>query len=757
MKHLLFILSFLLCLQMHGQHDNTWYFGDHGGISFSTGSPLPLANNPLYTYEGTSVISDENGQFMFFTNGVTVYNKDLQIMPNGNGLHGDQSATQSSVVIQKPAQPGKYYIFTVDDANGPMGLKYSEVDMTLNNGLGNVTVKNISLHAPICEKIAAAYHPNGIDMWIIVRQYGSNAFYSYLVTTSGVSSVPVISTAGIPMIAPSNYGISLGYMTLSPNGTKLATGSFYKGIELFDFDNATGIISNAQTLKDTGDQHYGIEFSPKGNFLYATSDKNLYQYDLNASDVALSQTLISNITIPGAMKIGPDSKIYVVDNMAISNLSVISNPDAKDIDCNFELHKINISGKTQWGLPAFFVSPFYITDILSDNLCADSQVNFSVESTQQSEKIEWDFGDGSTSDEINPTHIYTSPGTYTVKVTANKGLFVRYYTKQIIIKPEIIVNKPEDLFNCDATGDEKSEFDLSAKNSEILGILNPSEYSISYHLAAADAENGINAITTPYTNIQNPQLIYARVTSSSGCHTETSFSIVVYARPEINMKNKFFICENAQVTLTAPNGFYKYKWSDGRETQSISVTQPGIYTLTVYEKHDNLICEESKQITVSASEKPIITRIEINDFHDLNTIQVSITGKGDYEYSLDGIHYQPENIFYNVSPGLYTIYVRDLNGCGTVKEEIAVLMYPRFFTPNGDGENEIWQIKYAYIEPSLQIYIFDRYGKIVSSFTGNQTGWDGTLNGTRLPASDYWFVAKRFNGSIYKGHFSLIR
>lgn len=757
MKHLLLILSFLLCLQMHGQHDNTWYFGDHGGISFTSGNPLPLSGNPLYTYEGTSVISDENGQMLFFTNGTEVYNKDLQLMPNGSGLHGDPSATQSSVVIQKPGQPGQYYIFTIDDINGPLGLQFSEVDMSLENGLGNISVKNTPLFAPVCEKVTAAYHSNGIDMWVIVHQYGSNAFYSYQVTQNGVLGNPVVSNAGIPIVAPANYAVSTGYMVLSPDGTKLATASFYKAIELFDFDNATGIISNAQTIKNTGDQHYGIEFSPKSKFLYASSDQKLYQYDLTANDISLSQTVISSLTIPGALKIGPDSKIYVVNNMAISKLSVINNPEIKGTGCNFELNKISISGQTQWGLPVFFVSPFYVTDILADNLCADNEVNFSVESTLDAEKIEWNFGDGSISNEINPTHIYLSPGTYTIKIKAHKGLFVRYYTKQIIIQSPISINKPDDYFNCDTTGNETGVFDLSKKNAEILGLLDPAEYTISYHLSPADADEGINILATTYTNIQNPQLIHVRVTSNSGCHAETSLRLIVYAKPEINIDSEFFICENESVTLTAPAGFYKYKWSTNQETQSISVNQPGIYTLTVFEKRDNLICEASKQITVSASEKPIITGIEINDFHDLNTIQVSITGKGDYEYSLDGIHYQPENIFYNVSPSLYTVYVRDLNGCGTAKEEIAVLMYPRFFTPNGDGENEIWQIKYAYFEPSLQIYIFDRYGKIVSSFTGNQTGWDGTLNGTRLPASDYWFVAKRSNGSIYKGHFSLIR
>lgn len=756
-KNLLLILSLLFCLSIYGQHDNTWYFGDHGGISFTTGSPLPLPGNPLYTYEGTSVISDESGQMLFFTNGTEVYNKNLQSMPNGSGLHGDQSATESSVVIQKPGQPGQYYIFTIDDQNGPLGLQYSQVDMSLENGLGNITLKNIPLFAPVCEKVTAAYHTNGIDMWIIVHQYGSNAFYSYAVTQNGVSGTPVISNAGIPIIAPVNYAVSTGYMVLSPNGTKLATASFYKGIELFDFDNATGIISNAKTLKNTGDQHYGVEFSPKNNFLYATTDQKLYQYDLNAPEIALSQTFISNLTIPGAMKIGPDSKIYIVNNMAISRLSVINNPDSQGAGCNFELNKIHIAGQTQWGLPVFFVSPFYITDILSDNLCADSLVNFSVESTQDSEKMEWNFGDGNTSNDINPTHVYTSPGLYTVKVKAYKGVFVRFYTKEVFVQSPIAINDPDNMFDCDTKGNETATFDLSIQDVQILGTLNPADYTVSYHLSSTDAQNNVNTLNNNFTNIENPQTIYARVTSASGCHSETSFSLIVYTQPQIDMDNEFYICENGFVTLTAPDGFYRYKWSTGDESQTIIISQPGNYTLTVSKKQGDLVCEASKQITVYVSQKPVISNIEIDDFDDRNSFHAFVTGKGDYEYSINGINYQGNPFFDHLLPGIYTLYIRDRNGCGLVEEKIALLMYPRFFTPNGDGTNETWNIKYAYFEPEIVVHIFDRYGKLLISLKGGNSEWDGTSNGYGLPSSDYWFVVKRSDGRVHKGHFSLIR
>ncbi|WP_396153492.1 T9SS type B sorting domain-containing protein [Flavobacterium sp.] len=84
-------------------------------------------------------------------------------------------------------------------------------------------------------------------------------------------------------------------------------------------------------------------------------------------------------------------------------------------------------------------------------------------------------------------------------------------------------------------------------------------------------------------------------------------------------------------------------------------------------------------------------------------------------------------------------------------------MYPKFFTPNNDGHNDLWKIKFSETEPNFQVNIFDRYGKIITGFKGNDIGWDGTLNGQNLPSSDYWFVVKRENGKEYKGHFSLKR
>ena len=138
-------------------------------------------------------------------------------------------------------------------------------------------------------------------------------------------------------------------------------------------------------------------------------------------------------------------------------------------------------------------------------------------------------------------------------------------------------------------------------------------------------------------------------------------------------------------------------------------------------------------------------------------ISVFVSGIGNYEYSLDGLTYQDENVFTNLKAGIYTVYIRDINGCGIIKQDVALLNYPKFFTPNGDGINETWRIPFSWFEENLTVVIFDRYGKVITGFDANSPGWDGKYNGEKLPSTDYWFLVTREDGRIHRGHFAMIR
>jgi gliding motility-associated-like protein len=178
----------------------------------------------------------------------------------------------------------------------------------------------------------------------------------------------------------------------------------------------------------------------------------------------------------------------------------------------------------------------------------------------------------------------------------------------------------------------------------------------------------------------------------------------------------------------------------------------------VTDDYDTISCSSTKSFVVKKSNKATINTIETKDWTDNdNVITVFATGNGEYEYSIDGVNYQTSNQFTGLNSDKYTVLVRDKNGCGTATNEVYLLMFPRFFTPNGDGYNDTWKIKFSDIEAGMTVKIFDRYGKIIKVLSTNTDSWDGTYNGTELSATDYWFVVTRANGIEYKGHFSLKR
>ena len=146
---------------------NIWYFGENAGLDFNSGNPVALTNGQLNTIEGCATISNSVGQLLFYTDGITIYNSNHQVMLNGAGLYGDTSSTQSATIVKKPGSATLYYVFTIDEEVNPNGFCYSIVDMSLDGGNGAVTsTKNILVYTPTCEKLAVVKHANNTDFWI---------------------------------------------------------------------------------------------------------------------------------------------------------------------------------------------------------------------------------------------------------------------------------------------------------------------------------------------------------------------------------------------------------------------------------------------------------------------------------------------------------------------------------------------------------------------------------------------------------------
>lgn len=366
-------MCFTLCsnVALAQGEGNIWYFGNNAGLDFNTSPPTPLTNGALNTSEGCATICDASGSLLFYTDGITVWNRNHNQMPNGYGLYGDPSSAQSGVIIPQPGNDSIYYLFTTPSyQNATVGLLYSIVNMNLNGGLGDVVAssKNILLFAPSSEKLAATYHCNHRDIWVIGRT--NQDFYSYLITPSGISTTPVI-TSGIT--SPSlNYFYG---MKCSPDGKKIFASYGYSNIsELYDFDISTGMLSNPVTFS-LGTQDYGGEFSPDGTKLYITLcvNKQVMQYDLTASNIPASGINVgsTNGIYTGQPQLATDGKIYICE-VAATTVAVINNPNVLGMGCNLQAGAINLGGRyCQYGFPtimsSFFSPPPADTTVVTCN------------------------------------------------------------------------------------------------------------------------------------------------------------------------------------------------------------------------------------------------------------------------------------------------------------------------------------------------------------------------------------------------------
>ena len=398
MKRLGLIISILISSIFYSSaqnEGNIWYFGGYAGLDFNSGIPIALTDGQLNTGEGCSSIADNNGDLLFYTDGMTVYNKNHTIMPNGSGLLGHSSSTQSGIIVKKPGSLTIYYLFTCDGMSGNSGgLNYSEVDMTLNGGLGDINAnKNILIISGADEKLTAVTHQNGLDFWVVFRLINSNTYHSYLLTSTGLNLTPIVTNIG-----PAYFG-EIGYLKASPDGTKIANANWLSStFEIFDFDNNTGLLSNPIT--GYMDSPYGIEFSLNSNLLYVGEyySRNINQYNLLAgsnaaiisSGLSIGQSTQGDI---GALQLGPDGKIYL-SIVSAGNLAVIDSPDILGLGCDFNVNGPQLAGSLAInGLPTFFSSIFNSTTNFSfNNPCYGDSSFFNFTSTYF-DSILWDFGD----------------------------------------------------------------------------------------------------------------------------------------------------------------------------------------------------------------------------------------------------------------------------------------------------------------------------------------------------------------------------
>ncbi|MDB5274168.1 MAG: hypothetical protein JWO58_2535 [Chitinophagaceae bacterium] len=445
-----------------------WYFGYHTGLNFSTTPPTLTTNSASNSTGGMAVMSDSTGQLLFYTDGITVWDATHKAMPNGSGLKGHQGTAQSTVIVPIGTETKKkYYIFTSDGATYIPGYEndsvfaYSIVDMSLNNGKGDITVKNNVLMRAVNECVAAVKHVNGIDTWVMTHQLNTNAFYAYLVSTCGISP-PIISLSG-PVLT--NYYQS--YLKFSPNGQKATYlfGPGYRKQYLFDFDASTGFVTNPIYLGDLSGAN-GCSFSPNNRYLYTAGgtlpsggQSNLNQYDLWASDIPSSLKTRPDTTFE-ALQLGLDGKLYIMQQGGgHPRIDVLHNPNDPLDQANYQQGAYSIaSSGTVYGLPNFIESYFnpgyhdtmaIYPAFIADRVCVGDSTSFNI-TNNNGQLFHWNFGDPSSgvknqSSSLHPKHLYSAAGNYIVTCIADNSICNDTLSQTIIVDSLPFVSLGNDI------------------------------------------------------------------------------------------------------------------------------------------------------------------------------------------------------------------------------------------------------------------------------------------------------------------------
>ncbi len=685
------------------QQANIWYFGQNAGIDFNglPDDPPVAISGPLVTPEGTSVISDRNGQVIFSTDGQRIYDKtNTEIpIPVPPGLGGENGSTQSALIVPVPGDETLFYIFTTQEIHGTgtYELRYSLYDLKLNNGAGGLSQFNQLLFSPSTERITS----NG--SWLIAHEYGNNSFRAYPISPDGIGN-PVVSAIG------SDHSSTVaeqgqGYMEIGAQNriaVALSTPGTSNKVEVFDFSDSTGLVTNFRTadLKSASGQVYGIELSPGGNKLYATlkntGTSQMYEFAFDSlGNIHFKQSVTETGEL-GAMQIGPDGQIYVAINGS-ANLgtfqAVEDTTQLTPFPKPLQPFGLKAGTTSQLGLPNF-------TQIVSNSIlqpgfnftgaCAGDSTEFNGSGKDAAiDQFYWTFGDGQSNVDGGPQikHLYPSPPPGQRSVT---------YTATLII-----YNKCEPLPTGYATFTQQITINAPPPDPSTAANLCTGALVLDanpQNLPGFTYNWPLTGDTTETITVNRRRIYNVTVTDANNCSTDGQF-FVADNRPQLDFGPDQTICQNTPIfPLDAQNPGTTYAWElngtpngNTAQTQSVDTTTPGKIEYKVEVTDPVTLCFARDSITYNINESPAFTATPTNpttctsnDGKISITITAPATSLFTYFVSGPGASVsntdQPVGIVppvTNLDAGTYGITVTDqVSGCATINT--ATLNEPAF-------------------------------------------------------------------------------
>lgn len=511
-----------------------------------------------------------------------------------------------------------------------------------------------------------------------------------------------------------------------------------------------------------------------------TESTILYIYVESGERIVCSDENIVNITINITPDVLPIANVetcdsYTLPNLAIGNYFSASNGGGTELlagDILTSSQTVYVYAETGttpncFEEESFMVKIYNVSELVDLTTCDDYKLPALSVGNYYTEA-------GGNGTQIPDGTVITESGTYFiygVSPFSNSCTDESSFTLTIVPSPEAFPVPTPMTTICDDDGinDGIFNFDLSSLATTILGGQISAEFNVTFHESLFEASQNTN----PVTSSTNPT-IYARVNNdlAPNCFATVKISIFVKKLPEPTFKDAYICIDSKTQTLLSSTTLYSglnsathtFLWADsvGHEVgnqANYTAILPGTYTLT----STNMVtgCSSIRTVNLLPSEPATITFTTSEDFANQPYVTITAAGMGgNYVYQIDNGAFQSSPTFYNLSSGIHIITVKDLNGCGNATTSILILNYPHYFTPNGDGANETWNIPDLRSSKNVTITIYDRYGKLISRISPNGAGWDGLYNGSMLPSSDYWFTVKYEVDNEqreFRSHFSLKR
>lgn len=585
---------------------NVWYFGLGAGLNFNGGGPSVLTDGRAGTSEGAATICDLNGALLFYSDGIRVYNRNHQMMPNGDNMGGHASSTQGALIVPHPGDKNLYYLFTVG-VRSEGSAQYALIDMRLNGGLGGVVNRDNVLLSRSTEKLTAVMHCNERDYWVIMHEAGNNTFRTYLVDDKGVSTSPVISQVGAVYNASTD---GIGYIRPSHDRRKLAAAVYDQGIlDLFNFDNTNGRISNPISISDKKNL-YGLEFSPDNNLLYVTfagTDFNLHrieQFDVsnfNQSTIAASATVVGRVQRTGntqhpvgSILLAPDGKLYIAKENK-QTLSVINSPNVRGVGCNFVLDAIPMGKSIRLALPnnVRLIDPEQCEVAVrqTGSGCASVELKAEVTKSQAPEfEYQWFRNNAPISGANAATYKTTGPGSYLVRVKEKGQCFGDTARSQPVEVKGGLNVEPK------ATANGCGKFILSANAGTGVNILWTGP-GISGPRATQDTihVSGTSGTVTYKVKVSSP--------TDPGCSVEKDLPVTFSAPPPYRYGTASQTACGSELLLDAKATaeWNKFTWTrpDGTTSEGPTLTARTSGTYRILARSADGACEVRDQVTVT--------------------------------------------------------------------------------------------------------------------------------------------------------------